>query len=105
MNTQMQEPKIDPYAPDGTESRPRSLFESLEGFSVPTEPQKTRKTERGELLKYFASKLHITIPRVAAKLGPGLTLDDLYFIKSSCDAYERDGNQWGKAFNGMLKVR
>lgn len=98
-------PPRDPYASEGTESRPRSLFESLAGFSLPTEPVKDRKTERGELLRYFSSKLHLPIPRVVGKLGPGLSVEDLYYIKSAADSYERDGNPWGKAFYGMLKPR
>lgn len=100
------QPPTDPYASDGTESRARSLFEHLDGYNLPSEPVKDRKTERGELLRYFARKLGMPIPRVAAKLGPGLSVEDLYFVKSASDAYEREGKgPWAKAFNGMLIVR
>lgn len=61
------------------------------------------KSERGEVLKYFADKMGWKIGRVARKVQ-GLNLQDLYFVKSSCDLYERDGSPWRKAFNGMLKV-
>lgn len=91
-----------PYKSDGVESAPRSLFEALEGYQVPKE---SRATERGELLKYFSEQLGISIPRVAKKVT-GLSVADLYYMKSASDAYKRQGmGPWGKAFNGMLIVR
>lgn len=65
---------------------------------------KEKGSEYGELLRYFSQKLGWDIKRVAAKVE-GLELPDLYYVKSSCDSYEREGKPWGKAFNGMLRVR
>lgn len=66
--------------------------------------KKSNKTERGELLKYFAGKLHLTIPRVAFHLT-GFKLPDLYYMKSVCDDEERRGNIWAKVFWGSIKPR
>ena len=66
-------------------------------------PVKKHQSERGELLRYFSQKTNQPIVRIAVKLE-GLNLTDLYYIKSSCDQYEKSGNPWGKAFHGMLKV-
>lgn len=68
-----------------------------------TAPTK-RVTERGELLKYFASKLDKKISYVAFKVSH-LALPDLYYIQSICNSYEREGNPWAKAFYGSLKPR
>lgn len=67
-----------------------------------TPMKKSRATERGELLKYFSGKLGVKIPYVAFKVTR-MNLQDLYYIKSSCDAYEQMGNPWSKAFYGSLK--
>ena len=68
-------------------------------------PVKKHQSERGELLRYFAQKLGWPIPRVAGKIGHLKALEDLYFIKSAADSYEREGKgPWSKAFNGMLKT-
>ena len=65
---------------------------------------KGRKTERGELLKYFAQKTKRDIKFIAYKCT-GLSIQDLYYIKSSADRYENEGKgAWGKAFFGMLKI-
>jgi hypothetical protein len=64
--------------------------------------QKSQKTERGELLSYFSTKLDKKIPYVAFKLTM-IPTEDLYFIKSNCDDYERRGGIWAKAFYGSLK--
>lgn len=37
-------------------------------------------------------------------LWPGITLQDLYFIKSSCDQAEQRGIAWGAAFYTSVKV-
>lgn len=71
----------------------------FEGYVL---PEADNKTERGELLLYFAKKTGYTIKRVAFKLT-GIPTKDLYYIKSCCDDYENRGNTWGKCFNGMLK--
>lgn len=67
-------------------------------------PERGRKTERGELLKYFSEKLGHPIPFIATKLT-GLTVEDLYYIKSHCDQEEVRGTPWGAAFNSSLKVQ
>lgn len=66
--------------------------------------QKTRATERGELLRYFAKKLNRNIRYVAFKVTK-LGMDDLYFIKSDCDQAEARGIPWGAAFYTSLKPR
>lgn len=67
-------------------------------------PVKNRATERGELLKYFSTKLARPIPRVAAYLKGMQDLQTLYFIKSSCDQAEARGIPWGAAFHTSIKV-
>lgn len=67
-------------------------------------PKKGKKTERGELLKYFSEKLHISIPLVAFRVT-GLTVQDLYYIKSACDQAEARGVPWGATFTSSLKVQ
>jgi hypothetical protein len=62
--------------------------------------------ERDMILGYFATKLDWKIGRVLGKVGHLKDLRDLYYIKSVCDGYEREGEgPWGKAFHGMLKAR
>lgn len=70
-------------------------------------PSKKKQSERGELLRYFSLKTGRPIPVLVGRfIPPGLTLKDLYYIKSSCDQYERSGQgPWSKAFFGMLKTR
>jgi len=69
-------------------------------------PTKKRQTERGELLRYFSQKTGWTIPRLCGRMPPGLTLEDLYYLKSAADGYEREGKgAWSKAFFGALKPR
>ncbi len=65
---------------------------------------KKKITERGELMSYFSKKLDKKIPYVAFKLT-SVPTQDLYFIKSSCDDYERRGGIWAKAFYGSLKTQ
>lgn len=72
-------------------------------FAAHAKPVKSKVTERGELLKYFASKIDKKIPYVAFKVMK-IPTKDLYFIKSTCDDYERRGNPWAKGFYGSLKV-
>lgn len=65
-----------------------SLFDLLKDYKVPE--KKERKTERGELLKYFNENLRdkkgkrFGIPFLAMKLQ-GMQLPDLYHLKSVCD--------------------
>lgn len=66
-------------------------------------PQKKKVTERGELLSYFAQKTEKPIGYIAMRLKKMHDLPTLYFIKSSADAYEQQGNPWSKCFYGMLK--
>ena len=73
-------------------------------IQMPLIQVKNNKTERGELLKYFAQKLNLTIPRVAFHLT-GFKLPDLYYMKSVCDDEERRGNIWAKVWWGSIKVR
>lgn len=84
----------------------------IDGYSSATDlfgnyriqPAKSGQSERGGLLEYFASKTGWPIKRLVYKLA-GLELQDLYFLKSNADAYEREGKgAWSKAFFGSLKV-
>ena len=80
------------------------LFEKVE--------QKSKKTERGELLVYFCGKLNkgraekklkpLTIPRVAFMLTR-IPTKDLYYIKSVCDDFENRGKPFGGLFWKLLK--
>lgn len=80
------------------------LFEKVE--------QKSKKTERGELLVYFCGKLNkgraekklkpLTIPRVAFMLTR-IPTKDLYYIKSVCDDFEKRGKPFGGLFWKLLK--
>ncbi len=63
---------------------------------------KKRRTERGDLLEYFALKTKRNIKYIAFRCT-ALSVKDLYYIKSACDDYERNGNPWSKGFFGMLK--
>lgn len=76
-----------------------SLFHEYE---IP--PKKARATERGELLKFFSEKMSRSIPFMAKRLAH-LDIPDLYYLQSVCISYEREGKEFGKAFNGSLKVR
>lgn len=74
-------------------------------FKMPEQgPKKDRKTERGELLKYFSQKTGKPIGYIAMRLT-GFKLPDLYFLKSNCDSEERRGVPWGKVFWGSIKVK
>ena len=75
---------------------------------------KSKDTERGELLKYFQGRVNtervgtkykqVSIAFIATKVA-GLTLRDLYYIKSSCDDSNKNGYSWSKCFFGSLKPR
>ncbi len=60
-------------------------------------------SERGELLSYFSTKLHKKIPYVAFKLT-GFTIQDMYYLRSSCDQAEHRGIPWGAAFYSSIKI-
>lgn len=76
-----------------------SLFPSMQ-----LEVKKVKSNERGELLKYFAGRVHKPIGYIAFKLT-GMELKDLYYLKSICDDSARRGNSWGKTFWGSIKAR
>lgn len=58
---------------------------------VKVTPKKVR-TERGDLLEYFAKAAGWTIPRMAKKCQ-GLDLDALYFLKSGFEDRLRRNNK------------
>jgi hypothetical protein len=77
-------------------------------------PQKKRQTsERGELLEYFHREANLewdskkygqlTIKRIAVKLAH-LKVNDLYYLKSTCEDARRRRGEWAKYFWGSLKV-
>ncbi len=65
--------------------------------------EKTRKTERGELMRYFRTRLNasrakdrlplITMSRLGLILQ-GIPTQDLYYLKSVCD----QAKHWSKKF-------
>lgn len=67
-------------------------------------PKGRRPSERGELLKYFGQKTGKPIGYVAMRLT-GFKLQDLYYLKSNCDAEEKRGTPWGKVFWGSIKPK
>lgn len=62
---------------------------------------KSRESERGQLLKYFAQKTGKPIGYIAFRLTKVPT-GDLYHIQKTCDAYD---GAWSKCFFGMLKPK
>jgi hypothetical protein len=75
---------------------------------------KKHSSERGDLIDYFTNEINLErngtnfkkiTPRVVAiKLG-GLSLTDLYYLKSVCDDARRRRYPVSKVFFGSLKVR
>ena len=63
--------------------------------------QKSRATERGDLLKYFSEKTGRPIKYIAFRLT-AIPTSDLYHLQKQCDTYK---GPWAKAFFGQLKVR
>lgn len=68
-------------------------------------PLPSRKTERGELLKYFSEKLRMPIPRVARHLSHLKELQDLYYLKSECDQAVQRGIPFGAAWWTAIKSK
>lgn len=75
------------------------------------EPDKRdRSTERGDLMKYFMDRLNpyrrqdgfppLTYPWMG-RILQGLTLQDLYYLKSTCD----DAKSFSKTFWWLLDAR
>lgn len=85
-----------------TESQPIHISDLFGHLTAPQKP--SRKTERGELLSHFAVKLGKPLGYVAFKTA-GLSLQDLYFIKSDCSQAEHRGIPWGAAFHTALKPK
>jgi hypothetical protein len=65
---------------------------------------KSKKTERGELLKEMAEGTGLTIRRVAYFVT-GLSVEDLYFLASDCRQAAARGIPYGAAFHAALKPR
>ena len=66
-------------------------------------PEKSKATERGSLLEYFAEKKGKPIKYIAFRLT-GFKIPDLYYLKEEADRYEKGGNPWSKCFWGALKL-
>jgi hypothetical protein len=75
-------------------------------------PKKDRRTERGELLKYFRNK--INAGRLGTKYKPlsmgyfamrlsYMSVPDLYHLKSICDDAQRRGGGFSKMFFWAIK--
>jgi hypothetical protein len=70
-------------------------------------PKKDRRTERGELLRYFQDKINparratgrkpLPIAAIAVKVSH-LSIQDLYFLKSTCDRAQQRGYPWSAIF-------
>jgi hypothetical protein len=77
-------------------------------------PNKERRTQRGELLIYLRDGVNaerdgkkyrkVRIGFIAKKLET-LSLPDLYYMKSVCEDARRRDKSFGRAFLGMLKPR
>lgn len=80
-------------------NQPKRLGDMMPKFEP---PKKSRKTERGELLKYFAQKINKPIGYVAFRLAK-FSVQDMYFIKSDCDQAQTKGIAWGAAFYSSIK--
>lgn len=74
--------------------------------------QKSKITERGELMTYFCKELNkgrkekglkdMSIKRMAFILT-GIDTKDLYYIKSVCDDWASENKPWGSLFWTLLK--
>lgn len=74
------------------------------GHPNPSKGKKRPPTERGELLKYFASKVGMPIGRMAFHVQH-LQMKDLYFLKSDCDGAVARGVAFGAAFWSAIKAK
>ena len=87
----------------------QTLFDILKGKEI-KQLGKDRKTERGELLTYFVSKINqertgtkykpVSISWIGIKTSH-LDVSDLYYLKTICDK----SPCWSKVFFGSLKVK
>ena len=76
-----------------------------------TPQKKTRRTERGDLIGYFLEKINTGRGEKYKKLNYGaiayfltkIPTSDLYYIKSTCDAWEKQNRPWGALFWTLLK--
>lgn len=73
-------------------------------YQVPQPQKKSRVTERGELLKYFSTRLNMPIKRVAFHVGHLKECKDLYYLKSDCEKAEHRGVPFSAAFWHAIKV-
>lgn len=95
---------------------PKRLSDLIKQYERPNPPldakKKKRPTERGELLEFFTDKLNLTrdgkafkklkISRVAM-LVSHLSVQDLYYLKSTCEDAQRRGNSFSKHFWWAIK--
>lgn len=79
-------------------------LKKISDYQLPT-PKNTRATERGDLLKYFAERMAMTIPRVARHLAHLTKLEDLYYLKSDCEQATTRGVPFGAAFWTAIKPK
>ncbi|MEK7180120.1 MAG: hypothetical protein AAB706_01480 [Patescibacteria group bacterium] len=75
-------------------------------------PPKTRITERGELLRYFANELNKLVKGMrgynesrVAYFVSHLNVKDLYFLKSDCEQAQKRGVPFGAAFWHALDIQ
>lgn len=65
-------------------------------------PEKNRKTQRGELLRFISEQTGYNIKHVAFRVT-GFSVRDLEFLKSDMTQANARGIGWGRAFNAALK--
>lgn len=75
---------------------------------------KVKATERGDLLKYFTERINVerdgkkykkvSIGFTARKLAH-LSIQDMYYLKSTCQDASNRGYSWSKCFFGSLKPK
>lgn len=76
-------------------------------------PPKSRITERGELLRFFANELNKHVKKDGKMFNESrvaffvahLTVKDLYFLKSECEQAEKRGYSFFGIFWHSIKVK
>lgn len=93
---------------DYTPEPPKSLADLMKGRELPKKQK--HRTERGDLLTYFHQRIknkqgkEYRMAFIASKLAH-LELQDLYFLKSTCEDAQRRGKPFGAIFWWSIKVK
>ena len=95
--------------PDNEPGRPKSILDLLQ-TREPQKQEKSRRTERGDLITYFHERVldkkgkSFRIAFIATKLAH-LSLQDLYYLKSTCEDASRRGKPFGAIFWWSIKAK